>query len=510
MEEVQRSAELVEVGFLLWILLSSTDFDVSELTLSGLEQGVFQPRESELIGRVHTLLLLKGKKLRSKIQLKEFEWWSYQLKKTIKTWIADRRDIAFDLKRMLEDDDQEGDKCEEDMFDDELVNNLKTRIAELDQLLDPILGKNARIPERVALKEDETEKEAILESAAPFKTKTDFLELAPVQRLHILRALCVWRANGYPEHSMQKRLRGFDEDSLRMLPIGEDVDGNRFFYFHQFLGDFRIYKETPADDTDLEALSAKIQAEVKAMARAKQTLKEMEKEKETGNKSEVKEDTQRQPSEPVQTTSRGRRRQIPQRFDQNNTSESREMAYRKRKRELAAEALLDGQKSKKKRTRFYLGPEPESKAWELVANGLEDVEELIASLKSLGIVANRRLVKALGKCKKEMLRQDDTITKELQRVEARQRRKEMMKNLPRKRSTRISAQVNFAGDCEKENGTAQEIPKFEKRRQEKKVPTPRRKTSRQRTLEEKRKLDDEIEEQEEREQDSDLDEERFP
>lgn len=81
-------------------------------------------------------------------------------------------------------------------------------------------------------------------SVFPFSDINTFLELEPVVRLKITKALINWRLLGYQDQNITNAIRQVEPNILANEPIGCDFEGSRYFVFPDFYKECRVYKET--------------------------------------------------------------------------------------------------------------------------------------------------------------------------------------------------------------------------------------------------------------------------
>jgi len=448
--------EVTEVGIIVWVLLSSPDFKMAKFTLASLEAGLENPQCNTVLATIHLALLTpaselasirkrsKGKQINEDHAMeKPIETWTLQLADVMRKWGKDRRTIARNMALMEDGED--------DQYNEEYIQWYKEQIEELDSLLDPVLVKplpaividedsshsSSPLPVKKTKTElrrelDESETQVVNE-CLPFSDSETYLRLPAYRRLYILRALCLWRAYGYPESSVQDTLRLFDVESLRQTPLGEDDQHRRYYYFPQFYRDMRVYRETPSGNIDSEHTENLIKQKLEEEAAEKKRVAE-----ELKRKKKEEEETKRLLLESGRRSS-GRKRVEPQRFDQ---FQAQQFSKRGRYDEDSSDGEVEQKpasvlrrKNKVKLPKLrYAGPEPEPSKWELICSDIPSLEELIKDLAKQNPRVHFNLVIELEDTLATMRAEEATI----QRDEERVRRKEMWEIMPRKRSSRIA------------------------------------------------------------------------
>jgi len=352
--------------------------------------------------------------------------------------------------------------------------------------------KRLRLKERLRVAEEEQEQEANrkIEAIMPFDGPHGYLCISPLKRLACLRSLVLWRAAGFPREDLLDTVRLFDEETLRVEPLGYDIMGRRYWYFAQFHNDCRVYRETLGESDESRELEAqkrkKAEAErlKKEAEEAKKRIEEAEAEKARLEKAKNSKKRKGGPEDDdddenddndggrSRRTSSRRRSQV-QRYGLDGSNAPK----RKRKKRSAyvdgssdeesttkAQAVKKGKrgrrgavKKKKNQTEEepvneivslkpkVSGAEPPAKSWELVVTDLESLQELVADLKSLpkelppkkkiAPDAHEELVTALD----EIAEHVEEEAENMRKAKAKLERMERIFTLPRKKSSRVAA-----------------------------------------------------------------------
>ncbi|GIL54370.1 hypothetical protein Vafri_9931 [Volvox africanus] len=111
-------------------------------------------------------------------------------------------------------------------------------------------------------------------------SRRGFMELTALQRVHLLYALCEWRAHECP--AVREVIRSLADDSdtagpLRQRPIGEDSRGRRYYFFSGTgFEDAFLFRETPPRATGKGGRDASAEADAAEWCTECTTLEEVQ------------------------------------------------------------------------------------------------------------------------------------------------------------------------------------------------------------------------------------------